>query len=495
MPIFHLATDCEIVKQKDGTYQISKYNGIPFSHLEFPAAIDGKIITSIGKGVLPISCENIKFVKISEGIKRIENNAFYCSFIVNIELPSTLEYIGDEAFYWSHLENVVIPKNVSYLGARAFSVLKTADIEDGCTVSLKNEGALRPSESLRIPNSITEIDQKIFWCAKATFSGYKTVRDVDGFAVRDSKGVPQVKVITGSSSDIIIPKEIKIYCNSDSVAEKFAKKLKIPTQNYSKFGPDPETLYSDFIDENATTLVVPRHIKTIKKKAFANRKLTSISFGQGSNLCTIEEGAFCGTLIKSITFPKGLTTIGKSAFSGCHELTSISFEEDSCLEEIGEEAFRYCNKYGNFSWPLVLPSSLKRLGEKAFADSGFSTVDMKNASLLTEIPKDAFYGCTALSKVVLPETGSVKLIGNGAFYRTKLRGVCLFGVEYIGCNAFRSCYYLKSVTVDPDCDINSSFDDSTTITREKISPPSPTILDSGKQLFGKIKNFIKKYTD
>ena len=445
--------------------------------------------------MLPVSCENIKFVKISEGIKRIENNAFYCSFIVNIELPSTLEYIGDEAFYWSRLENIVIPKNVNYLGARAFSVLKTADIEDGCSVSLKNEGALRPSESLRIPDSITEIDRKIFWCAKATFSGYQTVRDVDGFAVRDSRGVAQVKVITGSSSDIIIPPELQIYCNCGSTAENFAKKLKIPTKSYSEFDPDPETLYSDFIDENATTLVVPKHIKTIKKKAFANRKLTSISFEQGSALCTIEEGAFCGTLIKSITFPKGLKTIGKSAFCGCQELTSISFEDDSCLEEIGEEAFRYCNKYGNFSRPLVLPASLKQLGEKAFADSGFSTVDMKSASLLTEIPRDAFYACTALSKVVLPEVGSVKLIGNSAFYGTKLRNICLLGVEYIGSNAFRSCYYLKSITVDPNCDINSSFDESTTVTREKISPPSPTILDSGKQLFGKIKDFIKKHTD
>lgn len=495
MSKFHLAIDCETVKQKDGTYQITKYTGTPFSCLEFPAKIDGKNITSIGPNVLPTSCGNIQFVRIAEGIKRIEKSAFYCSHIVNVELPSTLEYIGDEAFYWSRLEHVVIPKNVTYLGARAFSVLKTADIEDGCTVSLKNQGALRPSESLRIPDSITEIDKKIFWCAKATFSGYETVRNEDGFAVRDSRGVAKVKVITGSSSDIIIPKELQICCNSGSVAESFAKKLKIPTKSYSEFGPDPETLYSDFIDENATVLVVPKHIKTIKKKAFANRKLTSITFEQGSNICTIEEGAFSGTLIKSIEFPKGLKTIGKGAFSGCKELTSVSFEDASCLEEIGEEAFSYCNMYGSFSRPVVFPASLKRLGVKAFSDSGFSTVDMKNASLLSEIPKEAFYACEALSKVVLPEAGSVKLIGDKAFYGTKLRSICFFGVEYIGSRAFGSCYCLKSVTVDPDCDINSSFADSVSVTREKISPPSSSVIDSGKQLFGKLKNFIKKHTD
>ena len=55
-----------------------------------------------------------------------------------------------------------------------------------------------------------------------------------------------------------------------------------------------------------------------------------------------------------MTFPEGLTSIGKAAFSGCTGLTSVTFPEG--LTSIGEYAFSGCKGLTSVTFPEGLTS-------------------------------------------------------------------------------------------------------------------------------------------
>lgn len=67
--------------------------------------------------------------------------------------------------------------------------------------------------------------------------------------------------------------------------------------------------------------------------------------------------------LESIKLPRQIRIIRKTTFVGCNNLTHIALDYDSALEEIGERAFQYCNLES-----FVVPRSLKKIGDMAFAD-------------------------------------------------------------------------------------------------------------------------------
>jgi len=67
-------------------------------------------------------CYNLKSVKLSDSLKRIEDYGFNeCKSLSNVELPNNLENIGAYVFYnCSAIDSIAIPSSVQYLGARTF---------------------------------------------------------------------------------------------------------------------------------------------------------------------------------------------------------------------------------------------------------------------------------------------------------------------------------------------------------------------------------------
>ena len=80
----------------------------------------------------------------------------------------------------------------------------------------------------------------------------------------------------------------------------------------------------------------------------------------------------------TITIPKDVKTIGKQAFPDCSSVTTLTFEEGSVLEEIGEHAFE---RIGIES--VVLPNTLKIIGKYAFSES----VDLKSVTFGKSVEK------------------------------------------------------------------------------------------------------------
>lgn len=97
---------------------------------------------------------------------------------------------------------------------------------------------------------------------------------------------------------------------------------------------------------------------------------------------------------------------------------------------------------------LILPNSLKAIGEYALAWSSLSSVTIPGA--VTEIGESAFEGCAVLRSVTIPE--SVTKIGAGAFKECSvLESVSIPGrVSSIGDNTFYKCSALTSVSMPED---------------------------------------------
>ena len=121
--------------------------------------------------------------------------------------------------------------------------------------------------------------------------------------------------------------------------------------------------------------------------------------------------------ILSLRIPTTVQTIGFYGVAGCSRLTSVVFDEDANLSELGRYAFYQCQSLQE----IRLPNSVKRIGD------------------------DAFYGCYRLSAVSLPQ--SLEEIGGSAFYNCyHLTRIDIpSSVRSIDTYAFFNCYTLAEV--------------------------------------------------
>ena len=121
-------------------------------------------------------------------------------------------------------------------------------------------------------------------------------------------------------------------------------------------------------------------------------------FGVNCTVMGIARKAFsmCGT-IESVSVPAPVTSIGASAFSRCYMLGEVTFDDYSCLDTIGEDAFYRCSALTNIS----LPDIVETIGSQAFRQCA-SLVDFMAPYSLTTLEYGVFMDCTALKTVALP---------------------------------------------------------------------------------------------
>lgn len=101
----------------------------------------------------------------------------------------------------------------------------------------------------------------------------------------------------------------------------------------------------------------------------------------------------CSNLTQ-ITFPSSVKSIGQDAFVGCNSLTTVSLPDNSNLTDIGNNAFKNCAALTG----LVLPAKLKTIGAHAF-DGCASMTKFNIPSPVEEIGEGAFANCTSNAKL------------------------------------------------------------------------------------------------
>ena len=108
---------------------------------------------------------------------------------------------------------------------------------------------------------------------------------------------------------------------------------------------------------------------------------------------SIGKSAFNGCYdLTSVTIGNNVTSIGDCAFYGCHDLTSVTIGNN--VTSIGDCVFSYCEDLTS----VTIPNSVTSIGEKAFEwCNNLTSVTIPNS--VTSIGDDAFYYCSSLKEV------------------------------------------------------------------------------------------------
>ncbi len=234
------------------------------------------------------------------------------------------------------------------------------------------------------------------------------------------------------------------------------------TATINSFNWDDEDHYYSTI----TNLVFPRTIELYPVTAIADNFIyysmpefdMSISM---ASIVSIEEISFApGSMVKYI---------GKNAFDSISTLKKVIFPEG--LEEIDDSAFTSTKLKGTLSFP----SSLKKIGQFAFAYLNYGVTELEFAenSNLKNIESYAFTGAYSISSLNLPE-----------------------GLELIGNYAFQSCddlqyVYIPSTVTELGLHV---FSDDSKITNFEVSSDSKYFCSIDGNLYNKDATTLIRYS-
>ena len=232
------------------------------------------------------------------------------------------------------------------------------------------------------------------------------------------------------------------------------------SDNYTMFVYNNEIMV---VAPAETHFVIPEGVKTVKQGVFANSKVESIVFPESME--SIGNYSFQNNkTLKSIVF-NGPTRIGNSAFYECSSLTSVTFAltttsmGSSVIEEMG---FKNCTAlssviffedefYSIGSQAFYGCTELKRLqlpregafGSCVFAYSGLTELTIPGG---ISLHSECLSYCNKLKNVVI-EVG-VTEIPDCAFQYSSLQTITLPNtIETIGEKAFYGCSSLISLTI------------------------------------------------
>lgn len=298
-------------------------------------------------------CTWLETLNMPQGVTEIGKRTFGGCKSLDVELPPQLERIGDKAFYRSGIKNAILPDTVRSIGSGAFE-------------------QTRSMVSATLPTTITAVPERMFYASyvervslpvglqsigKAAFFNCMHLTDLQ---------LPEGLItIEGSAfSGCTVLKELTLPGSLKHVGEKV------------------------FGGSNIEIVHVEEGITELAPVMFADCPLTQVDLP--NTLTTIQDAAFYNcTKLKEITLPNSVTQLGEGVFQGCSSLSQVRLSEnlktlptstfDGCkaltefdfagITEIGSEAFQNTGIQ-----ILDLPTTVKALGESAFAHSALQEI-------------------------------------------------------------------------------------------------------------------------
>lgn len=392
------------------------------------------------------------------GITEIGEKAFYGAGLTELYLPASVQVVGKNAFtLCASLTTVVIDGN--YLGESMFSTCKalTSVTLNGEPAELKTETfwACTALTTITLPDSIQTFGNSVFkGCTALTSIAFPARLSAMGTDVFN--GCTALVTVTMKGTITSIPKNtftgcsklatVKLADSADTV--KFALPATVTTIG--------DTAFKGCV--KLTEINLPSNIQSIGVSAFEGcTQVTKVDLGgENSSLTSIGETAFKGLTnrnFKTLYIPSLVTTIGKEAFMGCSNLTTLTI--DGNLTTLGEGAFMNCSinalDLSNTSLTVIskaafaqtkiaeltLPTTLTEMKDFAFLGIQITELDLSAFSALTNIRDLAFANATKLKTVMLPSMVS-KLGGQSG---AKMG-------DFVQNFPFSGCTALESITID-----------------------------------------------
>ena len=152
------------------------------------------------------SFDNLRTVKVNEGVTSIGERAFYeCTSLTSIELPSTLTSVGASAFYGcTSLTSVELPSALTSIGEWAFyECTSLTSINLPSTLTSIGKYAFNGSglTTVRIPESMASIgDYAFYGCSSLTSIELPSTLTSVGSSAFEDSGLESVKIPEGVES-------------------------------------------------------------------------------------------------------------------------------------------------------------------------------------------------------------------------------------------------------------------------------------------------------
>ena len=374
----------------------------------------------IGAGMFE-GCRRLETVELPEDVLAIGGNAFYgCSSLKKINLPASLRFIGGSAFGGCcSLEPVALPEGLVALGTIELQELNRERLDRDLQATLAELEELKVSLWSGLGN--TPLFDGWIDCtdlalpAGLRLLGSGVVRDCDRLAQLD---LPQGLVYIGDSTfeGCHSLKSLEIHDGLQFLASHIFYQC--------------DSLESVVIGEGITSLpgvfryrsslvsvTLPQSLTAIEEGAFMDcRSLRELALP--AHLETIGDEAFHGcNSLERVVFPASLKKLGKEAFGSCKGLQSVVLP--ATIEEIGAEAFSWCKGLKQVEFTEGEGKG-GIIGESAF----LFCVQLPRIALpegIEEIGKEAFCCCKSLGEVVLPK--SLKRVGETAFQGIPLKEI------------------------------------------------------------------------
>ena len=434
------------------------------------------------------------------------------------DVKYTVEAIGSKAFYeCSSLKKVKLPNTIKVFKTEAFLAcyeLAEINLPEGLTRLDTYSFAGYPKlTTLVIPSTLTSVGYAVF----SSLPNLRHIEVAKGNPVFDSRGD----------------------CNALIKTE------------------------TDELLKGCVNTVIPDNVKIIGENAFQGCPITSIDIP--SSVREIEMQAFVGTALKSVFIPEQVKEVGSFAFCNCKDLESATiagsaqlnfgaFMGASALKKVtvlaplakinnvkcfDEETYNNATLYTVYedmssydtyeAWKKFKNIRLKcydyyvdgiyymRDGTNhlwvTFKDENYNSyrgtqlmipsnvyIDGKDF-MVTEIRQNAFYNCSNLKYVTLPDKNLFR-IQNAAFKNcTSLQEIRIADRDhefYIWGGAFSGCTNLKRVYLSSNCsfpfeyNIFSRCDNITWVVSKSMTPPKMNTSIFTKATYAKTPLYVHK---
>lgn len=278
--------------------------------------------------------------------------------------------IEDAAFYGWGMTSLVIPEGVETIGFNAFE-------------------ACNQLTQIVLPSTVTSIGNKAFyntWNLSVLISHIQNPFEIgiETFMYQNIDMATNWKSIFPSAATLYVPvgskhkyEALSGWSQFGVIEEGELLETVVDGIRYAyTTGGNTATVIHDDSYQELTAVTIPAEV-VINGKTFS--------------VTTIGRSAFnsCGN-ITSISLPEGLETIGDYAFVGCG-FTEIKLP--STLQKIGKEAFWNCCMK-----TMIIPEGVKTIGDFAFANMyNLTQLDLPNS--LTKTGYKLIFGCNQLKSV------------------------------------------------------------------------------------------------
>jgi hypothetical protein len=391
------------------------------------------------------------------GTETSSSNGSSASSSTNSEVSSSPEGVDD--LYWASTDGYGVHYLDGYLGNEADIVVPSS--VNGVSINVLNNFLFANHTNLKtvvIPANISRIAEGVFsGCTSlesVTFLG--NVSFIGGSAFKDCV----------SLKSLSIPNSVSMLGANAFAGCTALSSIVLPSSlsylNYYAFQGCTALVSFSIASSNISFSVVDGVL-------FSKDQTVLLSMPGGrtgaytipSAVKTIQNGAFFGCLLSSVSIPASVIYIDDAPFQGCNKLTSISVDEANTKYAskdgvLFSKDFTSLMSYPNgLSGAYTIPSTVTSLSLGLYESQGLTSLSIPTE--LTSFDATSFYGCNSLTAINVDSSNEKWSSVQGCLFSKDLKTLAFVpngligsyaiptGTVTIGRGAFHGCSQISEI--------------------------------------------------